>query len=165
MEQAQFIKEITPYRERLMVYAERLLENRNDAEDTIQEVFLKLWRMRNELGGYISVFALSLTITKRLCINRLKINQRKEKHTNGSVMVDPSLSPDVQFEMKDDVTQVIRMIDQLPQIQQIIIRMKHIDGLETDEIAAITGSTPEAIRMNLSRARKKIKEQFLKNNR
>jgi RNA polymerase sigma-70 factor (ECF subfamily) len=38
--------------------------------------------------------------------------------------------------------------------------MKHVDGFEVEEIAAITGSAPEAIRMNLSRARKKIREIF-----
>jgi RNA polymerase sigma-70 factor (ECF subfamily) len=40
--------------------------------------------------------------------------------------------------------------------------MKHIDGFEVEEIASITGSNPEAVRMNLSRARKKVKELFFK---
>ena len=40
--------------------------------------------------------------------------------------------------------------------------MKHLDGLETSEIAEITGSNIEAVRMNLSRARKKVKELFLR---
>jgi RNA polymerase sigma-70 factor (ECF subfamily) len=40
--------------------------------------------------------------------------------------------------------------------------MKHIDGFEIEEIAGITGCRPEAVRVNLSRARKKVKEIFLK---
>jgi len=40
--------------------------------------------------------------------------------------------------------------------------MKHVDGFEVEEIAGLTGSTPEAVRMNLSRARKRVREQFFK---
>jgi len=165
MEQTQFKKEILPLRERLILYAERLLDNKSDAEDIIQEVFLKLWLMRDELGNYAGIDALSVTMTKNLCLNRLKINQRKREDLDGLAMIDKNLSPDEQLEQKDSVEQVMRIINQLPDLQQTILRMKHIEGMETDEIAALTGSAPEAIRMNLSRARKKVKELFFKNNK
>ena len=48
MEQEQFKKEILPLREKLFLYARRLLDNPEDAEDIMQEVFLKLWYMRSE---------------------------------------------------------------------------------------------------------------------
>ena len=165
MEQAQFKKEVLPLRERLMLYAERLLENKSDAEDIIQEVFLKLWRMRGDLGNYVSIDALSVTMTKHLCLNRLKVNQRKQEDLEGLVLIDNNLSPAEQLEQKDSITQVERIIDQLPGLQQAVLRMKHIDGMEIDEIAALTGSSSEAIRMNLSRARRKVKEIFFKNNK
>jgi len=165
MEQAQFKEEIIPLRERLILYAERLLENKSDAEDIVQEVFLKLWRMRDELSSYASVDALSVTMTKNLCLNRLKVNHREHNDLNGLVCIDSNLSPDEQLEQKDNVVQVMRIIDQLPDSQQAMLRMKHIEGLEINEIAVLTCSTPEAIRMNLSRARKKVKELFFKNNK
>jgi RNA polymerase sigma-70 factor (ECF subfamily) len=71
-------------------------------------------------------------------------------------------TPYAQLEQKDDVEQVMKIINRLPELQQTILRMRHIEGFEIDEIAAITGSTNEAIRMNLSRARKKVKEFFEK---
>ena len=52
MEQEQFKKEILPLREKLFLYARRLLDNPEDAEDIMQEVFLKLWYMRGELDYY-----------------------------------------------------------------------------------------------------------------
>ena len=165
MEQAQFKNEILPLRERLMQYAERLLNNKSDAEDVIQEVFLKLWLMRNELSNYNSIDALSLTMTKHLCLNRLKVNQREQESLNGHVFIDENLSPIEQLEQKDSVEYAMRIIDMLPDLQQSVLRMKHIEGLEIDEIAALMGSAPEAIRMNLSRARKKVKEFFFKNNK
>ena len=165
MEQTQFKKEILPLRERLVLYAERLLENKSDSEDIIQEVFLKLWTMRDKLSNYDSVEALSVTMTKHLCLNRLKINQREQEDLEGLVDIDKNLPPDEQLEQKDSVEQVMRIIDRLPDLQQAILRMKHIEGMETDEIAALTGSAPEAVRMNLSRARKKVKELFFKDNK
>ena len=52
METRQFKKEILPLREKLFLYARRLLDNPEDAEDIMQEVFLKLWYMRGELDYY-----------------------------------------------------------------------------------------------------------------
>ena len=49
MEQEQFKKEILPLREKLFLYARRLLDNPEDAEDIMQEVFLKLWYMRGDM--------------------------------------------------------------------------------------------------------------------
>ena len=62
MEQEQFKKEILPLREKLFLYARRLLDNPEDAEDIMQEVFLKLWYMRGELDYYnLDYFFMSLT--------------------------------------------------------------------------------------------------------
>jgi RNA polymerase sigma-70 factor (ECF subfamily) len=162
MEQEQFKKEVLPLRGQLLGYAQRLLDDKNDAEDIIQEVFLKLWYMRKELPQYNSVSALSVKITKHLCLNRLKTNQRQQDDLDELDLTDKSLSPDYQLEQKDQVEQVLRIIDQLPDLQQTILRMKHLEGFEIEEIAEITGSNVEAVRMNLSRARKKVRALFFK---
>mgnify|MGYP002233692586 CR=1 FL=1 len=86
MEQEQFKKEILPLREKLFLYARRLLDNPEDAEDVMQEVFLKLWYMRGELDYYNNVMALSVQITKHLCLNRMKsVNARKVRRANNSL--------------------------------------------------------------------------------
>ena len=59
----------------------------------------------------------------------------------------------------------MKLIDRLPGLQQAVLRMKHLDGLEVEEISEITGTSPDAVRMNLSRARKWIKKEFLKLNK
>jgi len=161
MKQEQFIQEILPLRKQLLYFAQRFLVNPEDAEDVVQEVFLKLWKIRNELDTYDSIPALSMQITKHLCLNRLKALSREEEELDVTIESEMP-SPYTQLELKDNVTHVMRIIDRLPDLQQLILRMKHIDGFEIDEIAKITGSKPEAVRMNLSRARKKVKEIFIK---
>ena len=162
MEQEQFIRDVLPLRKQLALYARSFFDNPEDAEDVVQEVMLKLWCIRKELQKYESVQALSVQITKHLCLNRLKIVQRKRENVEHFSLESETPSPHTELEHKDDVSHVMKIIDRLPELQQSILRMRHIEGFEIDEIAAITGCKTEAVRMNLSRARKKVKELFLK---
>ena len=163
MEQEQFKREILPLRKQLLLYSRRLLDHPEDAEDVVQEVMMKLWYMRKELHLYDNVSALSVQMTKNLCLNRLKVAQRKMDSLEPESSLESDMpSPYTQLELKDEVSHVMKIIDRLPDLQQTVLRMRHIDGFEIDEIAALTGCKPEAVRMNLSRARKKVKELFLK---
>lgn len=163
MDKDIFIKEVLPLREKLMNYARKFLKEENETEDIVQEVFIKLWSIRGDLYKYNSVYALSLQITKHLSLNRIQALQRSTLHLDNTYY-EPSdaATPHTYLEQKDNMEQVIRIIDQLPTLQQAILKMKHIEGLEVKEIAELTGSNPDAVLMNLSRARKRVKEAFLK---
>ena len=77
--------------------------------------------------------------------------------------IDISVSdPAVITEQKDMVRHVKNIIETLPSLQQTIIRMKDVEGYELQEIAAITDTLVEAVRVNLSRARKKVREQMIR---
>lgn len=163
MEQEQFKKEVVSLRPKLLNYARRILDNEDDAEDIIQEVFFKLWSIRNDLSQYNNLSALSMTVTKNLSINYLKVRQKKQNTPLEIAFVDENLNPHACLEQRDEAEKLMRIIDHLPSLQQAVVRMKHVEGLETQEIAELTGCTNEAVRVNLSRARKRIKDLFLKN--
>ncbi|HCO66214.1 MAG TPA: RNA polymerase subunit sigma-70 [Dysgonomonas sp.] len=163
MEQEQFRKDILPLKPQLLNYARNILENEEDAEDIIQEVFFKLWSMRKDLEQYNSIPALCMTITRNLSINQIKTRNKKQNTLLEISFIDTGLSPDKRLEQKDEVESVMKIIETLPDMQQMILKMKHVEGLETEEIAELTGCSHEAIRVNLSRARKKIKDLFIKN--
>jgi RNA polymerase sigma-70 factor (ECF subfamily) len=93
---------------------------------------------------------------------------KKRDRENGELDVhceSPDFSPLQMLEQQDENALFMRIIEQLPFLQQSVVRMKHINGLETEEIAEITGCSQEAVRMNLSRARKKIKELYFSINK
>ncbi len=160
MDQKRFKQEVLPLRGQMLIYARRFFDNNEDAEDVVQELFMKLWYMRNELSNYNNLAALSNTIVKNLSINKLKILKRETGELDSLQMTDEETSLHHQLEMRDQLSHVMKIMSQLPDLQQSILRMKHIDGYEIEEIAELTGSTPEAIRMNLSRGRRKVKELF-----
>lgn len=160
MEPKEFKDNILPLRSQLMSYAMHFLNDQEEAADITQEVFLKLWFIRSDLKKYNSIPALATQITKHLCLNRIKVMQRE--WDSNRISPGNTDTPYIRLEQKDSLTQVMRIIDKLPGLQQSILKMKHMDGFEVEQIAQLTGSTPEAVRMNLSRARKKVKELFLK---
>lgn len=162
MEQEQFKIEVVPLRGKLSGCARRLLDDPQDVEDVVQEVFLKMWYIREELDRYESVEALAVQITKHLCLNRLRAFRYRQEKLSDSAVITADDNPYVALEQKDSVSQVMHIMELLPGLQQTILRMKHVDGFEVKEIAELTGSSPETVRVNLSRARKKVKELFLK---
>jgi RNA polymerase sigma-70 factor (ECF subfamily) len=161
MGQEEFKQQVVPLRPRLLGHAERLLACPAEAEDVVQEVLLRLWTMRGQLDRYRSVAALSLTMIKNLCLNRLGTLKRKAGPPAEQIPAD-GVSPYRSLENRDNLDRTLRIIDALPPVQRGILRMRHLDGLEIGEIAALSGSTPEAVRVNLSRARKRVRELFMK---
>ena len=160
-QQKELEKVIVGMRRRLMDEARRFLRNQDEAEDTVQDVVLKLWTMRDRLGDYRSVEAMAVVITRHLCLKRkrdyskcLDLQALKETTDSGS--------PEQLLIGRETEGRLLELIDTLPDRQQAILRMKHVDGMETDEIAALTGMTADSVRQNLSRARRNIMKRFIK---
>lgn len=161
MEKEIFIQEFLPLRSKLLRYAKQFLKEDAEAEDITQEVYAKLWSMGKSLYEYENKSALSYTIVRNLCINRLNSKQYSNESLEFDIVHNADL-PDESLERKDDVAQVVRIIENLPTLQQAILKMRHIDDLDISEIAELTGSSIESVRMNISRGRKRVKELFQK---
>ena len=153
---------VLPLREKLINISWRMIEDRSDAEDIVQETFLKLWQIREKLDGYNSVEALAVQVAKNLALDKLK-QHRPEGTDIALLFLDSGTrNPAEELEQHDTVARIRWLISKLPSLQQTIIRMKDVEGYELAEIAEITGTQVEAVRVNLSRARKKIREQLMK---
>lgn len=161
MELETFQTAVLPLRGKLLQISLRLMEDGADAEDIVQEVLLRLWNIRSKLEAYHSVEALAVQVTKNLAIDRIRMRRRPEGEVEQLALDSGAKNPAEQLEERDAAACIRRLIDRLPPLQQTIVRMKDVEGYEIAEIAAITGTAPEAIRVNLSRARKKIREQYI----
>lgn len=131
-----------------------------DAEDVSQETLLKLWSNRGDLEKHPKLDAYAMLICKNACIDKWRAKQWMYNSEIDKLNCE-NVSPYSNAELKDAVNIVRKIIDSLPDLQRIIISMRDIEAYELEEIAAITGTKVSAVSMNLSRARKKVREQFL----
>lgn len=161
MELKQFKIAVLPLRDKLLNYARTLTDDSSDAEDAVQEVMLKLWNLRGQLEEYRSIEAIAKTMTHHLCIDLWRTRRLDTLPIDQMQAPSPAVTPDRLLEEKDEYRLMREIIDSLPTLQRTIIRMKDVEEYETEEIAEITGCHAEAIRSNLSRARKKVREVYL----
>lgn len=161
MELKQFKITVLPLRAKLLNYARKLTDEPEDAEDAVQEVLLKLWNLRLELEQYRSIEAFAMTLMRNLCIDLWRSKRTNNLSLDVVQAASPTGTPERLLEIKDEIRLMHDIIDSLPNLQRTIMRMKDIEEYETDEIAEITGCGAEAIRSNLSRARKKVREIYL----
>ncbi len=162
MDQKQFLETINPFKDKVFRLAKRLLVSREEAEDASQELFFKLWKNREKFTAYKNVEAFAMTMTKNYCLDRLKSKQAGNLKLVHSNYLEKGPGLDKEMDIKDSVNLVHDLIDQLPEQQRIIIQMRDVEQYEFEEIGKVLGLKPTAIRVALSRARKKIKEQLIK---
>ncbi len=160
-----FKKEVLPLKNRLYRLALRLLIDHMEAEDVVQEVFMKLWSKRNQLQQYRSIEAFAMVITKNKCFDILKSKRYKIMKGLSADLVVNHMSPYSYAENADSVDHVLALINKLPELQKIIIHLRDVEGYDFDEIAEITELNMNAVRVNLSRARKNVREGLIKVNK
>jgi len=158
----KFKSELLPKKNKLFRLALFLLKNREEAEDTVQEIYLKLWDMRDSLNKYSNMEAVMMTMTRNRCLDKLKTKREKFGSFNEEINKQPLINPMEQSIQKDMIKQVKELMERLPEQQKTILHLRDVEGYEYKEIKEITGFELNYIRVNLSRARKSIKESLLK---
>jgi RNA polymerase sigma factor (sigma-70 family) len=149
---------------RLYYLAFRIIKNRQEAEDVVQNVYIKMWSMGNKLDDYKDIEALAVTITKNNCIDLL----RKMKHIDTDIseyeVHIPEMSPSPHDQMvRSEISAILtRIIDNMPSHYRDIVRLREIEGLSYDEISLQTKTNINSLRVNLSRARRIIREEYIK---
>lgn len=150
----EYKKEVKQIRPQMPFIAQSYLRDNDEAEDVVQDVLLKLWQLLDTLR--LPMSPLALVLVKNRCIDVLR-RHRYMVEVKDSI-VDEQQRDDDRYEA------VIAIIDSLPTMQQTIMRLRHMEGMEISDIAKLTDSKEATVRKALSRARQAIKTQFLKLN-
>lgn len=163
MELEKFKSDVVPLRNKLQNVAKNMLANEVDAEDAVQETFLRLWNQRSQLSNHPNVGGFAMQTLKNICIDKLRA-ERHNVSLDGISIAGNSITPYTFTEQQDSVLIIRNIIDSLPETQRQIITLRDVDGYELGEIAAIIGSEESTVRVNLSRARKTVRDKFLSMN-
>jgi len=149
-----------PYQQKLYRVAYRILENAADAEDIIQEAYIKLWNKRDELSGIGNYGSYCAVLVKNLCLDFLRSDKRYRSELTDDIALEEDSQPDDGMELRNDLEQVEYLIGLLPEQQKKVLILRHYDGYSMEEIEEITGLNGTNIRVLLSRGRKKLRELF-----
>lgn len=152
MTQEEFKEEAQRLRPRLMLTARRYLGD-DDAEDTVQDALLRLWQMVGELRQPFD--ALALRLTRNLCIDKV----RRKRPT--LTLTDSGETGEAD-DNDERIERMMAVVSTLPDLQQTVLRLRHLEGMEMNEIADLTGSSEVAIRKALSRARQAVRQKYMK---
>lgn len=161
MDTETFKKVFLPYHQKLYRVAYRIVQNTANAEDIVQDTYIKLWNKRDEMNGIDNPEAFAVIILRNTCLDYLR-KTKNDYHTSYEADIPESVSLPAQIELQDDAKYVKHLINKLPDQQRQVIMLKHWDGYSDEEIEGMTGLSPGNVRTILSRARKTIKEQYCK---
>lgn len=150
-----------PFRDKLYRMAKRLLVSREEAEDAVQEILMKLWSNNESISKYRSIEAFAMTMTKNFCLDRLKSKQAGNLKLVHSNYRDESTSVQKKIEAKDSVNWVEKIMDELPEQQKMVLQLRDIEDYDYDEIGEMLDMKPTAIRVTLSRARKAVRQKLM----
>ncbi len=158
-----FLTNIQPLKNKLFRFAYRMLSNVEEAEDVVQEVFIKLWKNKDYLHEINNLDAWCMTATRNLSIDKLRSKrQRVQPLHPGLDREDNAPNPYHSAANKDLVEQVRKFMAQLPQKQQQIMHLRDIEQYTYQEIAEALDISLEQVKVYLFRARKAVREQLLK---
>ena len=171
----EFCEKFIPLGDRLYRIAFYLLESEADAKDVLQDLYLKLWNSRDRLDAVGNPKGYCTTLLRNLCIDRIR--QRSRFHHSlrtfgmteagsGSTewaarneQEDASAKAEERIDAKQRLEAVKAAMAKLSEGQRQVLKMRILDNLSYDEIAARTGKSKLTLRVLLSTARKTLKEQ------
>lgn len=163
MTQKEFCATYLPLSEALYRVAFYFLERKEDAEDAIQDLFVKLWNSRETLSAVHNPKAYSITLMRNLCIDRIRSAERNSSSAVSSVLGEESASlEESNIEQRLDdaekLNRVFSFLQTLAEGEREVLKLKVLDGMDYNEISKQTGMNPLTLRVLLSRARKKIRK-------
>ncbi len=159
MNAPQFQNQILCYSDKLYRMALSILRDKSLSQDAYQELMMHLWEKRKQLEGVENWQAFLLTSMRNHCLDMLRKQPAMGELSPHTAYQSPS--PHQLVEEADTVSNINRMIDLLPEMQRTIVRMKDVEEMEITEIAEMMSMTENAVTVNLSRARKKLREMIL----
>ncbi|MFC6996343.1 RNA polymerase sigma factor [Rufibacter roseus] len=163
MDLQEFKIKVLPSKQKLYRLALFMLQNKEEAEDILQDVFLKLWTIKHKLHAYASIEALAMSTTKNLCLDKLRSKRNKHMVDVVDLELDShETNPYQRYEQADQVSKVQELLKDLPEQQRLVLHLRDVEGYSYEEIEQVTGIQVNALRVTLSRARKSVRDGLLK---
>jgi RNA polymerase sigma-70 factor, ECF subfamily len=177
--QEDFIEQAAPFRSELLAHCYRLLGSVHEAEDLVQETYLRGWRGYESFEGRAALRTWLYRIATRACLRALENRARRvlparlgEGSTDPDVVIDDgangyhwmeplpdSLTPDEAVATRDTVRlAVATALQELPARQRAVLILRDVAQFSAAEVAELLSTTPAAVNSAMQRARAHLAE-------
>tara|TARA_R110002049_G_scaffold47596_2_gene136973 strand:- start:109851 stop:110393 length:543 start_codon:yes stop_codon:yes gene_type:complete len=155
---------VDTYKQRLYWHIRRIVLNHDDADDVLQNTFIKVYKNIDGFKGDSKLFSWMYRIATNEALSFLKSKSKKLGISDGELqnnMIN-NLQADIYFEGDEIQLNLQRAIATLPEKQKLVFNMKYFEELKYEKMSEILGTSVGALKASYHLAVKKI-EEYLKN--
>ena len=158
MTHAEFKKRFLPLQPMLYREAMKVLCDSFEAEDAVQNLYIRLWQHKDELDAVLSPESYCRRLLRNICIDRWRvIRSHDEVGEMSADYVAGSSPPEIERREADECLE--KFLAGLPQHYSRVMQMR-MNGCSFDEIEGVTGLSQANIRVIVSRVRKRFREFY-----
>lgn len=163
MNVTEFKNRILPIKNKLFRFALSINSDRAEAEDVVQEVFIKIWNNRSHLSQIGNLEAWCMKLTRNQAIDKLRSKHKRTRQMeDGFDISSQEPTPYAMTATRDQFEQVKQLIAQLPEKMRLVIQLRDIEEMSYKEISDILEMPVNQVKINLFRARKQVRTQMIK---
>lgn len=155
----RFRKEYLPLQDELYRVAFYILESSPDAEDAVQDLYLKLWDAADALDGISSPKAYCIRLLRNICVDKLR-RCRPDGEEKLPLQASDEALPDERLDGRQKLDAAIGRMSTLSESERTVLMMKVFDDLSYEQIQKRTGLSYLSLRVHLSNARRKIRKSI-----
>ena len=153
------------YKERLYWHIRKIVLSHDDADDVLQNTFIKIFRNIDKFKGESKLFTWMYRIATNESITFLNSKAKRNQVSNQDLKDNnlKNLVADVYFDGDEIQFKLQKAIAQLPRIQQLVFNMRYFDDIKYKDMSAILETSEGALKASYHIAVKKIKTYLLAN--
>jgi RNA polymerase sigma-70 factor (ECF subfamily) len=160
MKKISFRDDVLPLKNRLYRLALRITLDPAEAEDAVQDSLIRVWEHREDWEKIESIEAYALTICRNISLDIAGKAGRGNVQLNEELRVkNEESSMFNEFEQKERLSLVRKLMDTLPEVQRSIMELRDIEGKTYQEIGNILKLTESQVKVYLHRARTSVRQQ------
>ena len=141
----------------------RITLNSQEAEDVVQDVIIKLWKMGESLNDIENLEAYSLRMTRNLALDRQRMKVNQNESLDEGVhehIVSSQPSADTLLERQERIESIRTLMNSLPEKQRIAMQLRDFEGKSYKEISDIMEVSEDQVKICIYRARQYIKSKL-----
>jgi len=157
---------VRAYQSYVYSVAFRLMNNCNDAEDIVQECFIRVWKNKARYNKEVKFTTWLYRIVVNICYDQLKSRKRRISLISTEAEMDQYMgssdNPALKLDKEEASVLILKFTEELSYKQKIVFTLRDLEQLSVAEVADIMEISEESVKTNLVYARRAMKEKIVK---